>query len=66
MNNRNVSVADSHIYENRGVGIFYDDVNLHQSNITNCHISYNALGGVVSRGGGVQRPRRSITRLRER
>jgi Right handed beta helix region len=53
-NNRNVIVADSHIYENRGVGIFYDDVNLHQSNITNCHISYNALGGVVSRAGNVR------------
>ncbi|HUG68246.1 MAG TPA: right-handed parallel beta-helix repeat-containing protein [Pirellulaceae bacterium] len=53
-NNRNVIVADSHIYENRGVGIFYDDVNLHQSNITNCHISYNAMGGVVSRAGNVR------------
>lgn len=53
-NNRNVIIADSHIYENRGVGIFYDDVNLHQSNITNCHISYNAMGGVVSRGGNVR------------
>ncbi len=53
-NNRNVIIADSHIYENRGVGIFYDDVNLHQSNITNCHISYNAMGGVVSRAGNVR------------
>ncbi|MCB9872649.1 MAG: right-handed parallel beta-helix repeat-containing protein [Planctomycetaceae bacterium] len=53
-NNRNVIVADSHIYENRGVGIFYDNVNLHQSNITNCHISYNAMGGVVSRAGNVR------------
>ncbi|MDA1049009.1 MAG: right-handed parallel beta-helix repeat-containing protein [Planctomycetota bacterium] len=53
-NNRNVIVADSHIYDNRGVGIFYDNVNLHQSNITNCHISYNAMGGVVSRAGNVR------------
>jgi hypothetical protein len=53
-NNRNVIVADSHIYENRGIGIFYDNVNLHQSNITNCHISYNAMGGVVSRAGNVR------------
>ncbi len=53
-NNRNVTIADSHIYENRGVGIFYDDVNLHQSNIVNCHISYNAMGGVVSRKGNVR------------
>jgi hypothetical protein len=53
-NNRNVTVADCHIYENRGVGIYYDDVNLHQSNISGCHISYNAEGGVVSRAGNVR------------
>ncbi len=53
-NNRNVIVANCHIYENRGVGIYYDDVNLHQSNITGCHISYNARGGIVSRGGNVR------------
>jgi parallel beta-helix repeat protein len=53
-NNRNVLVADSHIYENRGVGIYYDDVNLHQSNITGCHISYCAGGGIVSRRGNVR------------
>ena len=53
-NNRNVIVADCHIYENRGVGIFYDQVNLHQSNITNCHISYNGGGGVVSIAGNVR------------
>jgi hypothetical protein len=52
--NRNVLVADSHIYENRGVGIYYDDVNLHQSNITDCHISYCSGGGVVSRRGNVR------------
>jgi hypothetical protein len=53
-NNRNVIVSDCQIYENRGVGIFYDDVNLHQSNITGCHISYCDGGGVVSRGGNVR------------
>jgi hypothetical protein len=53
-NNRNVIIADCHIYENYGVGIFYNDVNLHQSNITNCHISYNRQGGVVSRAGNVR------------
>lgn len=53
-NNRNVLIADSHIYENNGVGVYYDDVNLHQSNITGCHISYNGGGGVVSRGGNVR------------
>jgi hypothetical protein len=52
--NRNVIVADCHLYENRGAGVFYDDVNLHQSNITGCHISYNAGGGVVCRGCDVR------------
>ncbi|MFV1965926.1 MAG: right-handed parallel beta-helix repeat-containing protein, partial [Pirellulaceae bacterium] len=53
-NNRNVTIANCHIYENRGVGVYYDDVNLHQSNITGCHISYNAAGGIVSRSGNVR------------
>jgi hypothetical protein len=52
--NRNVVVADCHLYENRGVGVYYDDVNLHQSNISGCHISYNDGGGIVSRGGDVR------------
>ncbi len=52
--NRNVTIADCHLYNNTGVGVFYDDVNLHQSNITNCHISYNRGGGVVSHGGNVR------------
>jgi len=53
-NNRNVIVSNCHIYENRGIGIYYDDVNLHQSNITGCHISYNRAGGIVSRAGNVR------------
>jgi len=53
-NNRNLIISDCHIYENRGTGIFYDNVNLHQSNITGCHISYNRQGGIVSRGGNVR------------
>lgn len=53
-NNRNLTISDCHLYENRGVGIYYDDVNLHQSNIANCHISYNAGGGIVSRKGNVR------------
>jgi hypothetical protein len=53
-NNRNVIISDCHLYENRGVGIYYDNVNLHQSNITGCHISYNDGGGIVSRAGNVR------------
>lgn len=52
--NRNVLIADCHIYENRGIGVFYDNVNLHQSNIVGCHISYCHGGGIVSRGGNVR------------
>ena len=52
--NRNLLISDCHLYENRGVGIFYDNVSLHQSNIVGCHISYNRGGGIVSRAGNVR------------
>lgn len=52
--NRNVVVSDCHLYENSGVGVFLDDVNLHQINISNSHISYNRAGGVVVRDGNVR------------
>jgi hypothetical protein len=52
--NRNVIISDVHLYHNRGIGIFYDAVDLHQSNITGSHISYNAGGGIVARGGNVR------------
>jgi len=52
--NRNLLISDCHLYENRGVGIFYDNVSLHQSNIIGCHISYNDGGGIVSRAGNVR------------
>ncbi|MEZ6060278.1 MAG: right-handed parallel beta-helix repeat-containing protein [Planctomycetaceae bacterium] len=52
--NRNVIISECHIYENRGAGVFYDSVSLHQSNIVGCHISYNQQGGVVVKGGDVR------------
>ncbi|MEZ0388970.1 MAG: right-handed parallel beta-helix repeat-containing protein [Verrucomicrobium sp.] len=52
--NRNILIANCHIYHNSGCGIFYDRVNLHQSNIVGSHISYNAMGGIVFRGGEVR------------
>jgi serine protease inhibitor len=52
--NRNVLIADCHLYENSGIGVFYDEVNIHQTNIVGSHISYNGGGGVVSRGGNVR------------
>jgi uncharacterized protein YjbI with pentapeptide repeats len=47
--NRNVTLSECHLYDNRGVGVFIDHVDLHQVNIANCHISYNHAGGVVAR-----------------
>jgi len=52
--NRNVIVANCHLYKNRGVGLYLDDINLHQINVVGSHISYNAAGGIVVRGGCVR------------
>ncbi len=52
--NRNVLISACHIYHNKGVGVFLDHVNLHQTNIVGSHISYNGGGGVVVRGGEVR------------
>ncbi|HEX72891.1 MAG TPA: hypothetical protein ENN65_06215 [Candidatus Hydrogenedentes bacterium] len=52
--NRNITVDASHIYHCSGVGIFFDRVNLHQANITGCHISYCKGGGVRVLGGEVR------------
>lgn len=52
--NRNVIVANCHLYENSGVGLYLDDVNLHQINVNNSHISYNREGGIVVRDGNVR------------
>ena len=47
--NRNVQVSDCHLYQNNGIGLFLDSVNLHQINVVGCHISYNVGGGIVAR-----------------
>jgi len=52
--NRNVTISDVNLYENRGIGLFLDDVNLHQINVGNSHISYNRGGGIVVRDGNVR------------
>jgi parallel beta-helix repeat protein len=52
--NRNVIISNCHLYENSGVGIYLDDVNLHQINVANCHVSYNRQGGIVVRDGQVR------------
>lgn len=52
--NRNVTISDVNIYENRGIGLHLDDVNLHQIDVANSHISYNRGGGIVVRDGNVR------------
>jgi parallel beta-helix repeat protein len=43
---RNVDISDCHIYDNAGVGVFMQRVNLHQINIHGNHISYCKQGGI--------------------
>jgi polygalacturonase len=43
---RNVLISDCHIYDNTGIGVFLDAVNLHQINIHGNHISYCKQGGI--------------------
>jgi len=52
--NRNLIISDCHIYNCRGVGIFLDEVNLHQINIHGSHISYNKAGGIKVLRGNVR------------
>jgi hypothetical protein len=44
--NRNVLLDSCHVYNCRGVGVFFDRVNLHQAIIHGCHISYCKGGGI--------------------
>jgi hypothetical protein len=52
--NRNVLITACHVYNNRGIGVFLDHVNLHQINVAGSHISYCRQGGIVSVGGEVR------------
>jgi hypothetical protein len=52
--NRNVTISDVNLYENSGIGLYLDDLNLHQINVGNSHISYNRGGGIVVRDGNVR------------
>lgn len=51
---RNLLVTGCHIYNNRGVGIFLDNVNLHQVIIASSHISYNKSAGIKILNGQVR------------
>ena len=52
--NRNIQISDCHLYNNRGVGIYLDGVNLHQINVAGCHISYCGQGGIVCRDSEIR------------
>ncbi len=43
---RNVLIDHCHIYFNTGIGIYLNDLNLHQTIISSSHISYCRLGGI--------------------
>jgi hypothetical protein len=51
---RNVLISHCHIYNNTGVGIHLDRVDVHQTIITGSHISYCRLGGVRIEGSEVR------------
>jgi hypothetical protein len=51
---RNLVMSHCHIYNNRGVGVFLDRVNLHQAIITGSHISYCRRAGIQIVGSEVR------------
>jgi len=51
---RNVLISDCHVYHNSGVGLFFDHVNLHQTNVHGCHISYCKQGGIQIVGSEIR------------
>jgi len=52
--NRNVTIGECHLYDNRGIGIYLDRLNLHQIDIANTHVSYNKGGGIVVRASEIR------------
>jgi hypothetical protein len=51
---RNVLISHCHIYNNTGVGIHLDRVDLHQTIITGSHISYCRQGGIRIEGSEIR------------
>ncbi|MFO0863235.1 MAG: right-handed parallel beta-helix repeat-containing protein [Gemmataceae bacterium] len=51
---RNVLLSDCHIYDCNGIGVFFDRINLHQTNIIGSHISYCKRGGIVIVGSEIR------------
>jgi len=51
--NRDFVLADSHLYDNREIGLFFDRCNLHQIIVHGNHISWNKVAGIKSLDGDV-------------
>lgn len=51
---RNVDISDCHIYDNSGIGVYLDRLNLHQINIHGNHISYCKQGGIRISGSEIR------------
>ena len=52
--NRNLLVDSCHVYNCAGVGVFFDRVNLHQTNVHGNHISYCKQGGIQVVGSEIR------------
>ncbi len=50
---RNLLIDHCHFYHNTGAGVHLDHVNLHQTIISNSHISYCRLGGIRIEGSAI-------------
>jgi pectate lyase-like protein len=51
---RNVLISHCHIYNNRGIGVFFEKLNLHQAIIVGSHISYCRAGGIKIIGSEIR------------
>ena len=51
---RNLLISHCHIYNNRGIGVFFDQLNLHQAIITGSHISYCKRAGIKIAGSEIR------------
>jgi polygalacturonase len=51
---RNVLISHCHIYDNRGIGLFFDRVNLHQAIVTGSHVSYCRKAGIKVVGSEIR------------
>ena len=51
---RNVLISHCHVYDNSGVGVFLDRVNLHQVIVTGSHISFCRQGGIRIEGSQIR------------